>query len=354
MANDGDCRTREAPGGWHRKESAIRPSTVKLPALPPQGVQTIFDFFLYRFPRIPRATWLDRFVAGKVWARGELIDIGTTYRPLLEVHYRREVEQEPPVREDWRVVWSDRHLLVVDKPPNLPVIPGGRWVRGCLLHLLLEATGNDRIAPLHRLDRLTSGVVLLSLDPATRSHYARLFQQSSTVEKTYTAVCELHRDPPGERFTLAHHITRSKKEYWRQVVRPDLPANSRCEVQVIAVDNGLVLARVRPFTGRKHQLRVQLAHEGLPILGDPLYGRLRSHDPNDISKRLWLDAHQLAVRAFPSPSGGDSLTATWNSSRSPTELFRRAATLRMTLGFDHDNDFNIDAFARKRLKAENT
>ena len=47
----------------------------------------------------------------------------------------------------------------------------------------------------------------------------------------------------------------------------------------MAVENGLVLSRVRPFTGRKHQIRVQLAHEGLPILGDPLYNRVRSYDP---------------------------------------------------------------------------
>jgi tRNA pseudouridine32 synthase/23S rRNA pseudouridine746 synthase len=218
--------------------------------------------------------------------------------------------------------------LVVDKPPNLPVTPGGRWVRGCLLHLLLEATGNDRIAPLHRLDRLTSGLLLLSLDPSTRSHFARLFQPCSMVEKVYTAVCELRRDPPSPHFSLAHHIARSPQEYWRQEVRPELPANAHCEVQVMAVENALVLARVRPSTGRKHQIRVQLAHEGLPILGDPLYGSVRSNDPDDETQRLWLDAHRLAIRDFPGPSGTSMLTEAWNSSRPPTEFFQRAARSR--------------------------
>ena len=302
-----------------------RPSTVKLPEGPPPGTQTILEFFLQRFPRVPRATWLARFSAGKVWAADELIDAKTPYRPLLEVHYRREVEREPPVREDFRVVWSDEDLLVVDKPPFLPVTPGGRWVRGCLLHLLLEATGNERIAPLHRLDRLTSGLVLLSTEPATRPHFARLFQPRSLVEKTYTAVCELRRDPPPMRLTLAHHIARSPREHWRQIVRPELPANARCEVEVLTIDDGLVLARVRPSTGRKHQLRVQLAHEGLPILGDPLYGSVRSNDPEDLTHRLWLDAHQLEIRAFPRPSGREPLTAAWTSGRPPLEVFRRAA-----------------------------
>ena len=320
MTGDRDSRSREVP--------AVRPSTVKLPERPGEGVRTIFDFFLLRFPRIPRETWLARFSANKVWATGMLIDARTPYQPLLEVYYRREVEREPPVRDDYRVVWSDENLMVVDKPPNLPVRPGGRWVRGCLLHLLHEATGNLHIAPLHRLDRLTSGVVLLSLDPATRSHFSRLFQPSSMVEKTYTAVCELRRDLPEPRFALAHHIVRSPDEYFRQVVRPGLPTNARSEVEVLAVEDNLLLATVRPLTGRKHQIRVQLAHEGLPILGDPLYGSVRTNDPEDLSHRLWLDAHQLAVSAFPGPPGHEELTATWASSRPPTEFFRRAVKSR--------------------------
>jgi tRNA pseudouridine32 synthase/23S rRNA pseudouridine746 synthase len=325
MADDDNPRPGEPLVGRTPDAPATRPSTVMLLERPPRDVQTIFDFFLHRFPRIPRATWVERFAAGKVWTTGMLIDAGTLYQPLLEVHYRREVEREPPVRTDFRVVWSDRHLMVVDKPPNLPVTPGGRWVRSCLLHLLLEATGNDRIVPLHRLDRLTSGLLLLSLDPATRSHFAGLFQPCSMVEKDYTAVCELRRDPPSQCFALSHHIARNPHEYWRQEVRPGLPANARCEVRVMAVENGLVLARVRPFTGRKHQIRVQLAHEGLPILGDPLYGCMRSYDPDDESQRLWLDAHRLAIRDFPGPPGNGILTGAWDSSRRPTEFFRRAA-----------------------------
>lgn len=325
--NDGDGPS-EAIGGQNSGLTAVRLSTVKLPQNPPSGAKTVFEFFLRRFPRIPREVWLERFNSGKVRANGDPIDLETPYRPLLEVHYRREVEHEPPVRRDYRVVWSDRHLAVVDKPPNLPVTPGGRWVRGCLLHLLLEATGNHQITPLHRLDRLTSGVVILSIDPETRAHFTRLFQPRSMVEKLYTAVCELQRDPPSHRFTLAHHIARSPQEYWRQIARPELTANAECEVEVIAVKDGLALVGIRPSTGRKHQIRVQLAHEGLPILGDPLYGTVRSNVPHDLTQRLWLDAHQLTVHAFPGVHGSEPLSATWTSSRSPNAFFRRAAAYR--------------------------
>jgi tRNA pseudouridine32 synthase/23S rRNA pseudouridine746 synthase len=325
MVDDGDRRPSTGRDGRSGKTTAVCPSTVKLPERPPPGVRTVFEFFLHRFPRIPRETWSARFGSGEVWTKDGSANPDTPYQPLLEVHYRRTVEREPPVREDYRVVWSDRHLLVVDKPPNLPVTPGGRWARGCLVHLLLEATGNPAIAPLHRLDRLTSGLVLLSLDPTTRSHFSRLFQPRPMVEKIYTAVCELRRDPPPPRLTLTHHIARSTEEYWRQVVRPERPANARSEVEVMAVDHGLLLARVRPSTGRKHQIRVQLADAGLPILGDPLYGSIRSNDPEDLSQRLWLDAHQITIRGFPGAPGHEALDATWSSSRPPSEFFRRAA-----------------------------
>jgi len=327
MDADGNRRSLVNREVQNLEAQAVRPSTVKLPEQPPQGEQTIFDFFLHRFPRISPTIWLERFTNGKVWAAGTPIDAETPYRPLLEVHYRREAEREPPVREDYRVVWSNRHLMVVDKPPNLPVTPGGCWVRGCLLHLLLESTGNDQIAPLHRIDRLTSGVLLLSLDPSTRSQFARLFQPQSLVEKDYTAVCELQRDPPSQRFSLAHHIARSETEYWRQVVRPDLPPNAGCEVQVMAVEKGLVHMRVRPLTGRKHQIRVQLAHEGLPILGDPLYGTRPSHDPEDCSQRLWLDARRLAVTDVGGIPDVERFSAEWSSSRPPAEFFQRATRL---------------------------
>jgi len=309
--------------------SPVRPSTVKLPEEPPPGVRTIFDFFLQRFPRVPRAIWVERFATGKVWSSEDPIDAVTSYRPLLEVHYRREVKEEPPVREDYRVVWSDNHLMVVDKPPNLPVTPGGRWVRGCLLHLLLGATGNENIAPLHRLDRSTSGLVLLSTDPSTRSHYGRLFQPEPAVEKVYTAVCEAVRAPQSRRLIIENHIARSQEEYWRQVVIPDLHANARCEAEFVEEDSGLLLLKVRPSTGRKHQIRVQLAHAGLPILGDPLYGTARSNNPGDLVNRMWLDAHQLSVRGFPRPQDVDVLTAAWTSSRPPFEFFRQALRRRV-------------------------
>ncbi len=304
--------------------TAPRPSTVKLPADRPAGVVTVLDYFLRRFPRIPEETWRARFRAGKVWSDGEVVTEVTSFRPLWEVHYRREVQEEPPVRRDFRIVWEDEDLVVVDKPPNLPVTPGGNWVRNCLLHLLSVDTGNWELAPLHRLDRLTSGLVLFSKRRRTRSHYSRLFQPSAPVEKTYTAVCEVVREPVPEGALLKHHIARSPEEYWRQIVVPDLPPNAVCRIELLERAGSLALYRIRPTTGRKHQIRVQLAEVGLPISGDPLYGTRPDHDPGDLTRRMWLDAHGLAVRDFRRPGGLEPLTLEWFSSRPPGEMLRGA------------------------------
>jgi tRNA pseudouridine32 synthase/23S rRNA pseudouridine746 synthase len=305
--------------------AAVRPSVVTLPERPPSGVVTLLDFFLLRFPRIPEAVWRERFAAGKVWTAGGPVAADAPYRPLLELHYRREVEREPPVRTDLEVVWSDDDLLVVDKPPHLPVTPGGPWVRNTLLHLLETRTCCSELAPLHRLDRLTSGLVVLSRSRSTRAHFARLFQPGAPVEKTYTAVCELTGgDAPG-RAVLEHCIQRSRDEHWRQVVDPSLPHNARAEIERIAVSGRLAAYRVRLLTGRKHQIRVQLAAAGLPVLGDPLYGTRRFHDPEDLDTRLWLDAHELRVSGFPRPGGADPLTAVWSSREDPATMLERAA-----------------------------
>ena len=304
--------------------SPVRPSVVRLPERAPDGVASLLDFLTLRFPRIPEATWRERFAAGKVWTADGPVVADAPFRPLLELYYRREAEREPPVRTDVAIVWSDDDLVVVDKPPHLPVTPGGTWVRHTLLHLLEGLTGCAELAPLHRLDRLTSGLVLLSRSRGTRAHYARLFQTGAPVEKTYTAICELVRGDAPERAVLEHHIQRSREEYWRQAVTPEEPPNASSEIELIAVAGRLAAYRVRPRTGRKHQLRVQLAAAGLPVLGDPLYGTSQFHDPEDLATRMWLDAHQIRVTDFPRPGGADPLTALWTSRRDPAEMLARA------------------------------
>ncbi len=307
----------------------LRPSTVTLPATPPAGVVTLLDFFRWRFPRVAAEEWAGRFDGGRVWTSRGPASADDPFQPGAAVHYRREVQAEPPVRTDFRLAWRDQHLLVVDKPPFLPTTPGGSYARHCLLHLLEEHLGEPGLAPLHRLDRLTSGLVVLSREPASRGHFARLFQSGDRrLEKHYLAVCDLLGPPPPERATLLDHVARSAADYCRQEVVTGLPANARLDLAVRARQGDLALLELRPATGRKHQIRVQLAHAGWPVAGDPLYGPERRHDPADLDRRLWLDAWRLVVRGYPGFSGSPPLEADWRSSCQPEAMLAAAAAGR--------------------------
>jgi len=235
------------------------------------------------------------------------------------VHYFREVEREPPVRRDYRLVYRGEELLVVDKPPNLPVIPGGSWITHSLLMILEAEERETELAPLHRIDRLSSGLVIFSRRKKSRSRYSRLFQPEPLLQKEYLVVCERTGDTFPATLILTDHIRRSRSAWWRQEIVPGLTPNASCEIQLEVHANGLALYRVKAKTGRKHQLRVQLAHAGLPILGDPLYGTRPRHDPEDISTRMFLDAHIIRILDFHPLEG-----RIWFSREMPESFFGEA------------------------------
>lgn len=301
-----------------------RPSTVTLPARPPDGVTTIFAFFVSRFPKVPQEVWRERFASGKVFTAGGPVTPDAPYEPRLEVHYRREVAVEPLVRTDWRTVYEDAHLMVVDKPPFLPVTPAGAYVRSCLLHLVDAATGNPDVVPLHRLDRDTSGLVMLSINRVSRSHYARLFADGGgLVEKEYLAVC-YDPDQSEPRQVLAGHVARDPAAWWRQAVLPGRPANALVTTEEVLRQGPHVVLRVRPTGGRKHQIRVLLASAGLPVVNDRVYGTAPAAAGDDLGPPMLLDCHRLTVRGFGGFADTPPLDATWCSARTAETLLAAA------------------------------
>ena len=197
-------------------------------------------------------------------------------------------------------------------------------MRHCLLHLLEQETGNCELVPLHRIDRLTSGLVVFSKRQETRADLAAMFQCGAPIKKTYSAVCEVHSDKPAAYAALEHHIARCPERFWLQKAIFDKPANARSVIELIAVERERALYRVTPSTGQKHQIRVQLAALGLPIVGDPLYGSDPCKDPDNRGRRMWLDAHRLRVTNFLMKNTDKSLTHTWTSLRSPESMLHHA------------------------------
>ena len=291
-------------------------STVHLPR---GDWATVLDALCARFPRIAREAWRDRMNRGVVLdANGRPIEPERAYRLGLRVHYFREVPAEAPIPFDVTVLHRDDHLVIADKPHFLPVMPAGIHVRETLLTRLIERLDNPHLVPLHRIDRGTAGLVMLSPNPKTRAQYQSLFQDQSNrkrIRKSYEA--------------LAPALPRTRVSSRPQ--QPDRPGRAilpRC-CECAGTPNSETTLDVperhathwryalQPLTGRTHQLRVHLAALGAGILGDRLYPELQSQAPDDYARPLQLLARALE---FADPRTG--ATRRFESERQPM----RAAT----------------------------
>ncbi|GHG60573.1 hypothetical protein GCM10010919_04140 [Alishewanella longhuensis] len=169
---------------------AKQASEITLPAVN-QGWHTLLQFLCSQFPYISEEIWRERITAGKVhWFNGEAITTDTPFLPSKRLCYYREVVAEPHIPFEQQIVYQDAHILVADKPHFLPVTPGGEYVNECLLARLQRDTGITDIVPLHRLDRDTAGLVLFSINAASRPAYYQLFSQQQ-IKKQYLAVAPL-------------------------------------------------------------------------------------------------------------------------------------------------------------------
>lgn len=251
--------------------------------LPPGDWPSLLDGLCARFPRIDRAQWADRFARGRVQdAQGRALAPDQAWQVGLEIVYFREVADEPVIPFAEAIVHQDAHLLVADKPHFLPVTPAGDYVRETLLARLMARTGNRDLVPLHRLDRLTAGLVLFSTRPDTRDAYQRLFRERR-IEKVYEALAP---PLPQRAFPLERQTRLVPGEpFFRMAEVPGEPT-ARTRIEVIEAAGPIWRYRLHPVTGRKHQLRVHMAALGAPILGDDLYPELLVDAPADAPLQL--------------------------------------------------------------------
>ncbi len=217
-----------------------------------------------------------------------------------------------------RILYEDDFCIAVNKPPG-ELSQGDRrgsvsLIDSVAVRLHSPGLGRFSPAPVHRLDRPASGIIVFAKTKPFFTAMTGLFQNRHVV-KTYWAVVE-HR-PSSDQAELSHHLA---ADHRRNIVRlrPDLPPNAFLTYRLTGQSDRYFFLVVRPLTGKQHQIRVQLAAAGLPVKGDVKYGARRGQPDRSIllHARELQFTHPLTdapVRIIAPPPAG----ALW-------ELFLRA------------------------------
>ncbi|HBS07151.1 MAG TPA: hypothetical protein DEA96_19415 [Leptospiraceae bacterium] len=250
----------------------------------PEEARIRLDLFLSRrFPVVNRSGWQDRIHEGHVQLNGEPARPGRRLHAgdVIRIEYRKK--KEPDVLKNVEIIYRDSCLLVINKPPNLPVHPSGTYHKNTLQHILIEmlsSEGSDyRPRPVHRLDRETSGIMLL----AESQNCARILSgmiRRNEMQKEYLVIVE--GDFPGPEPVIAEgwiaadpqSEVRKMQRFWQDVneERPPEAKHCRTEFYRVQMKHHLSLVRCILHTGRMHQIRATLHSMGFPVVGDRMYG----------------------------------------------------------------------------------
>lgn len=206
------------------------------------------------------------------------------------------------------IIHEDEHLIVVDKAAGLVVHPGHGNRTGTLVHALLglgvplaPAGGKERPGIVHRLDRETSGLLVVAKTDAAHRSLTKAFARRE-VEKTYLAL--VWGRPSPAHGTIDRPIGRSRHDRTRMAVGVPRGRGAVTVYRTLERLEGTTLLEIDLLTGRTHQIRVHLSHSGHPVVGDARYGgnpwrRMRPSPLRDVVRglaRIALHSHRLAFR----------------------------------------------------------
>lgn len=291
--------------------------------VPAEHAGARLDRFLAELPEIGSRAVAERLVRDG----GVLVD-GRARPKSHRLEGGEELEYEAPAprpsglepeQMDLHVPYEDEHLLVVDKPAGIVVHPSAGHHTGTLVHglLALEAEGGDEDRPgiVHRLDRDTSGLLVVARSPEAHRRLQELVRRR---ELTREYVALVAGRPRSRRGTIEAPIGRDRHDALRHSLDTDSPRDAVTHFEVEDELPGYTLLRVTLETGRTHQIRVHLGAIELPVAGDPTYGK-----PGVLGlERQFLHAARLA---FEHPFTGERVEV---ESELPDDLETALATLR--------------------------
>jgi 23S rRNA pseudouridine1911/1915/1917 synthase len=270
-------------------------------------------FLAERLPDVSRVRWRRAINDGRVKVNGR------RSKAAYRIQGAETISAQPPETivdgpqpEDipLDVLFEDEHLAAINKPAGMVVHPAkGHWsgtlTSALAFHFqnLSSVGGASRPGIVHRLDRDTSGVIVVAKTDAAHLALARQFEQRTTT-KQYLAI--VSGSPDRDRDVISAPIGPHPYHRERMAIRTNHPASRDAEsfYEVVERFRGFALVRVTPKTGRTHQIRIHLTHIGSPVLCDRLYGGrselsvgqlLRTDDATPLLRRQALHARKLAI-----------------------------------------------------------
>ena len=275
----------------------------------PDGPITAWDFVhnlittqRHRHPEDNEAALQTRFDANEVVRQdGSPLRPDSILATNAVVYFYRIPAPEQPVPYGIPILHEDEHLLVVDKPPFMATMPRARHITETATVRLRRETGNNDLSPAHRLDRLTSGLLVFTKDRSVRGAYQTLFAERR-VTKTYEAIAPLADVSPGT--IWRSRMEKTPGELQGRIVEGEV--NAITEVAAVEpVDKNPyemlhgslpALARytLKPHTGKTHQLRLHMLQAGIPIIGDPIYPVIFPAEAEDMRIPMHLTATRIS------------------------------------------------------------
>ena len=239
-------------------------------------------------PSLSRSYVAKLIEGGNVLVNGEPNKPGYRLREKDAVAMNFNIEQLQQIEDiDLPIIYEDRSVVVIDKPAGVISHSRGKyWYEPSVASFMRQLTGQegDRTGIVHRLDRATSGVMICAKNQLALSFLQKQFSERK-VQKTYRAIVKGHLKPAEAIIDMPIERNPKAPATFR-VGANGKPAQTTYQVVRLNIDYDEV--ELRPATGRTHQLRVHLAHQGHPIVGDQLYG-------GEAAERLFLHAHKLTI-----------------------------------------------------------
>ncbi len=286
--------------------NGLNPTKLHLPV--ENFSSTVLEYLVGRFPA-DEVRLREKVAAGEVVdGDGVVITDLSPYLPRTFVYLYRDPEIEQRVPFEIDILFRDDTLLVIDKPHFLSTMPRGRYIVESALVRLRRDLDLPTLSPAHRLDRVTAGVLMFTVDPTVRGAYQTLFAQGR-VRKEYEAIAGFD---PGLTLPMTVRSRIIKERGVPRAQQVPGEANSASLIELLEVRGDFARYRLRPSTGKTHQLRVHLNSVGIPIVNDNFYPDLLDTPPDDYSAPLQLLARTLE---FVDPLSGEPRVF-----RSPREL----------------------------------